>query len=405
MVDAQYYANLVDDYFLDVHSLDWIVDCGYSAMQSVAHFDVGYDNAFWNGIYVVYGDGSGSVFRELSGGLDVVAHEYTHGITTCTSNLTYFGESGALNESFSDILGNGAEFYADVNGLDAGVSPDWQIGEDVYVAPTAVPGFRNMQDPEEENHPDHYSERFIGFEDNGGVHWNSGIPNHAYYLLVNGGLNASCASPGDHNSTHCTGSETPVTGIGLADAEKIAFLGFAGMASYSLTSGSSMADARAATEAAAEALFGSSSQQLQSTSDAWTAVGVSGPQTCNVPDAVIPFQSANPYGNLIDCTWTYNNGSPDFSLHFSVGELELNYDYLYIYDGNDNLLETLTGSFGGHTSVNIPTSAALEVWPESHWPGFALRQCRRIPVLSLRHADATRKRRQLGENRGFRPSF
>ena len=106
---------MTDDYLLVEHGLDWIGDCGYTAMQSVAHYNRDYNNAFWNGTYTVYGDGDGNIFRELSGGLDVVAHEHMHGVTDCTSNLIYQDESGALNESSSDIFGNSAEFYAQAN--------------------------------------------------------------------------------------------------------------------------------------------------------------------------------------------------------------------------------------------------------------------------------------------------
>ena len=266
LVDEHVYANVTDDYLQARHSLDWIGDCGYFAIESVAHFGINYDNAFWNGQFLVYGDGSGVIFRQLSGGLDVVAHEATHGVTECTSNLIYQNESGALNEGFSDILGSGTEFYADLNGLDPTVLPDWFIGEDVYVPVDTEPGFRNMKDPAEDGDRDHYTELFTGPEDNGGVHTNSGIPNHAYYLLVNGGSNAGEVRGHGH-------SGPVVTGIGLLDAESIFFLGFTGLAQ-----GASMADARAATEAAAAALFpgglAGASQQMLSTTDAWLAVGV-----------------------------------------------------------------------------------------------------------------------------------
>ena len=218
---------------------------------------------------MVYGDGDGTTFIELSGALDVVAHELTHGVTEYTSDLIYQDESGALNESFSDMMGTNCEFFADAEGLDPSVSPDWWIGEDVLQLAGAGQGIRNMADPEENGDPDHYTERQIGGGDNGGVHTNSGIPNHAYYLLVNGGLNASCSSSSDHDSEHCTGNETPVIGIDLAKAEQIFYLGFTG-----LNQNATMAMARAATEAVASGLFGPSSQERQATADAWSAVGV-----------------------------------------------------------------------------------------------------------------------------------
>ncbi len=291
LIDAHYYANLTDDYLQNVHGLDWIADCGYTAMQSVAHYNRNYSNAFWNGTYVVYGDGDGIDWRELSGGLDIVAHEHGHGVTDCTSDLIYQDEPGALNESFSDIIGNSVEFFANepdssncVKADGQTTCGDWWIGEDIDLRADVVPGFRNMADPEEDADPDHYSEYIVTTADSGGVHSNSAIPNHANYLLVNGGLNASCAEPLTHNSAHCSDGDTQdnnlnVTGIGLADAQSVFFLGFTG-----LPTNATICDARGATEAVASALFGPSSQQAQSTTDAWLAVGLT-ELACNNAEA------------------------------------------------------------------------------------------------------------------------
>jgi bacillolysin len=149
-------------------------------------------------------------------------------VTQCTSKLIYRDESGALNESFSDMLGNSAEFFAVeplssncVRAAGQAACADWTIGEDVYLPADAVPGFRNMADPEEDNDPDDYSERLLGSADRGFVHSNSAISNHAYYLLVNGGMNASRAAPATHNAAHCGPGEPVVTGIGLAAAEQM----------------------------------------------------------------------------------------------------------------------------------------------------------------------------------------
>jgi Zn-dependent metalloprotease len=274
-VDAQYYAKTTDDYYLSRFGFDWWpcyppTPFSGPGMRSAVHYGVDYNNAFFDGRYTGYGDGDGVIFRELSGGLDVVAHEHTHGVTNCTSQLSYAGESGALNEAFSDMIGSSAEWFAN----EPTVSPDWVIGEDVYLPVDTVPGFRNMLDPEEDGDPDHYSERYTGTDDNGGVHTNSGIPNHAYALLVNGGANASCAAPSTHSAAHCTDADTQdngvvVTGIGVGDAEKLTFLAYTG-----LTSNASMCDARAAVEAAASSLFGPASQQRRSASDAYVAVGL-----------------------------------------------------------------------------------------------------------------------------------
>jgi len=279
LVDAHYYGNVADDYYRARQGFDF-TDCYPEGMDGVAHYGKGFDNAFWNGKVTVYGDGSGVVFRELSGGLDVVAHENTHAVTQCTSDLVYRNESGALNESFSDMLGNSAEFFAAeplssncVLGAGQASCADWTIGEDVYLPADAVPGFRNMADPEEDNDPDDYSERLLGTADRGFVHSNSAISNHAYYLLVNGGMNASCAAPATHNAAHCGPGEPVVTGIGLAAAEQIMFAGIT-----SLPERATFCQARQATEASAAAIFGAASQQRASTTAAWDAVGV--PTAC-----------------------------------------------------------------------------------------------------------------------------
>jgi Zn-dependent metalloprotease/transcriptional regulator CtsR len=294
MVDAQYYAQVTDGYYLDRHGLDWVADCGYADMTEVVHYDLDYVNAFWGGDYMVYGDGDGFIAREFSGALDVVAHEHTHGLTQCTSNLVYQDESGALNESFSDILGTSAEFWADLNGLDPSVPPDWFIGEDVYLL--SENGFRNMGDPAENFDPDHYSERYVGPEDNGGVHTNSLIPNHAFYLLVNGGSNAGEAQGHPHTGP-------VVTGIALADAERIFFLAFTALAEQA-----DMCDARAATETVAESLFGAGSQQRLSTTDAWLAVGLTD-VACGLapPAAPTNLTAAAVSSSRINLAWTDNS--------------------------------------------------------------------------------------------------
>ncbi|MCB0526914.1 MAG: M4 family metallopeptidase [Saprospiraceae bacterium] len=135
------------------------------------------ENAYWNGAAMWYGKG-GSTFQELARGLDVGGHEMTHGVVEKTANLVYQSESGALNESFADIFG--AMIDRD----------DWQIGEDV-MQPGTNAALRSLQDPHNgvsSNspwwQPKHVNEQYNGSQDNGGVHINSGIPNHAFYLFA-----------------------------------------------------------------------------------------------------------------------------------------------------------------------------------------------------------------------------
>jgi Zn-dependent metalloprotease/outer membrane protein W len=298
LVDAEYYAQVTDGYLRDTHGLDWIADCGHATMQSVVHYDRDYVNAFWDGSSVVFGDGDGFVAREFSGALDVVAHETTHGVTECTSALLYQDESGALNESFSDMLGSATEFYAAQRGLDPAAPPDWTIGEDIYLLSSS--GFRSMSDPAENLDPDHYSERQIGGDDNGGVHTNSGIPNHAFYLLVNGGRNAGEAQGHPH-------SGPLVAGIGLAAAERIFFPAFTGLAENA-----TMCDARAATETVATALFGAGSAEKLSTTDAWLAVGLTDVICLGLPpEAPTDLVATALSSSRIGLAWTDNSFSED----------------------------------------------------------------------------------------------
>ncbi len=358
-VDAHYYAELVDDFYGDVFDRDSIDGEGMKIISTV-HYDVGYCNAFWNGEQMTYGDGDGSQCKPLSGGLDVVGHELTHGVTEFTSGLIYENESGALNESFSDMMGNTTEFYADERGLDPAAEPDWLIGEDVIPAGPvyggAEPGFRDMSAPQNDGNPDHYSERATGTADNGGVHTNSGIPNHAYYLAVNGGQNAGCSATGSSGHTHTEDCDVTVPALGLERTRAIFYRAFTSLTEYA-----NMCDARSATMSVARG-------DRRSVALAWDAVGVHKGCTPAVPppppcvgdsSAALPFESPHPYGNNGDCTWTYDNGSPGFAFHFSLLETEAGYDYVYVKDANGNVLATYDGTHplpGGVTTPCIPTS-------------------------------------------------
>ena len=358
-VDAHYYANLVDDFYGDLFNRNSIDDAGM-AIVSTVHYDAGYCNAFWNGEQMTYGDGDGSQCKPLSGGLDVVGHELTHGVTEFTSGLIYENESGALNESFSDMMGNTTEFYADRRNLDPAAEPDWLIGEDVIPAGPvyggSTAGFRNMSDPEDDGDPDHYSERATGTSDNGGVHTNSGIPNHAYWLAVNGGTNAGCDSVGSGGHLHAVDCDVRVPAMGLDRAQKVFYRGFTSLTEYA-----NMCDARSATMAVAGKSRGAVNK-------AWAAVGVRNGCTTAVPPpppcvgddtAQVPFESPHPYGNNGDCTWTYDNGSAGFAFHFSLLETEAGYDYVYVKDADGNVLATYDGTHplpGGVTTPCIPTS-------------------------------------------------
>jgi thermolysin len=250
-VDAHFGAAKTWDYYYLVHGRRGINGSGYK-MDSRVHYGVNYNNAFWNGSLMTYGDGDGTRFTPLVS-LDVVGHEITHGLTDFTADLIYSNESGAANESFSDIFGTAVEYYV---GSVGGRAPDYLIGEDIYTPGTPGDALRNMENPAAEGDPDHYSNRYTGTSDNGGVHINSGIQNQAFYLLAQGGTNRT--------------SGITVTGIGRAAAEKIFYRAL----TVKLFPSATFRDVRAACLSSAADLYGSTSTQYNATARAWTAVGV-----------------------------------------------------------------------------------------------------------------------------------
>jgi len=177
-VDAHFYATFVYDYYKTKFARNGI-DGRNSPMISTAHFGANYENAFWDGTQMAYGDG-GTRFRPLSAGIDVVAHEFTHGVTTSTSRLVYQGQPGALNEAVSDILSTYIE-----HAYKADDRLNWVTGENVG---TNGP-IRDLSNPRAKNQPSNMREFVNTQQDNGGVHINSGIPNNAAYLMTMGGTN------------------------------------------------------------------------------------------------------------------------------------------------------------------------------------------------------------------------
>jgi len=183
-VAAHVYAGDTYDFYSIEHGRDSINNAGMTIISTV-HYGVNYANAFWNGSQMVYGDYYGFPLAD-----DVVGHELTHGVTQYESGLFYYYQSGAINESFSDIWGEFVDQeYA--TGNDAG-DTRWDIGEDV----SGLGALRNMQDPTLHGDPDKMSstnyycaqaEPSVPYGDNGGVHTNSGVSNKAAYLMTDGG--------------------------------------------------------------------------------------------------------------------------------------------------------------------------------------------------------------------------
>ena len=172
-VDANYYAGIVYDYYKSKFGRESYDNYG-SPIYSIVHVNnVGGEdntnNAMWIGDKMVYGDGDGKQFIALSGAKDIVAHEITHGVTQETANLQYYGQSGALNESFSDVFA----YFVDPE--------DPLCGEDVYTPGIQGDALRSMANPRMYGQPETMSEYVNTSYDNGGVHTNSGIPNKIAY--------------------------------------------------------------------------------------------------------------------------------------------------------------------------------------------------------------------------------
>ncbi|MCG6970439.1 MAG: M4 family metallopeptidase, partial [Gammaproteobacteria bacterium] len=243
-VSAAYNTRVVYDYYGNTFNRNSIDGNGKNLMV-VVHFENNLDNAFWNGTFMVYGDGGG-VFSPLAGCLDVAGHEMTHGVIETTAGLIYENQSGALNESFADVFGTMID------------RDDWLLGENC----TLVNPFhlRSMADPANGlggGQPTHMNEYQnlpnTPDGDNGGVHINSGIPNRAAYLIADG-----------------LSIEGIGTSIGRGQTEQIYYLA---LTNY-LTQSSQFIDARRALIQAAEDLHGANSTQALSVSAAFDAVGI-----------------------------------------------------------------------------------------------------------------------------------
>ncbi len=214
------------------------------------------ENAFWNGYAVFYGNG-GSIFKPLAGGLDVSAHELGHGVVSKTANLEYYGQSGAINETYADIFGS----MVDRN--------DWLIGEDVIRNTSMFPSgaLRNMASPHNGGtpaddfwQPEHLSEIYLGQEDNAGVHINSGIGNRAYYLFA--------------------------TATSREKAEQVFYRAL----NHYLTKTSQFVDLRIAVIQSARDIFGSSSQEVIKAAEVFNTVGIRE----EIPVETNPDYQANP---------------------------------------------------------------------------------------------------------------
>ncbi len=244
--DVHWSTEMTYDYYKQVHKRNSIDNKGMDII-SLAHVRENFANAFWNGAFMSYGDGNN---RNPFTRVQIVGHELTHGVTQHTASLIYAYESGALNESFSDIFGMTIGYWAGIKKPDN--SMVWKIVS------------RDLADPNSTHQPDTYKGKYwkTGGADNGGVHTNSQVQNHWYYILCEG-----------EKGTNDNKRKYDVKKIGIKKAEKIAYRTL----TYYLFPAAKYYDARNASLQATKDLYGMCSEEYKTVANAWYAVGVGTP--------------------------------------------------------------------------------------------------------------------------------
>ncbi len=241
------------DFYWEVFTRNSIDDEGLP-LRGTVHFGQAFDNAFWNGEQMVFGDGDGELFRRFTVCLDVIGHELTHGVTADETKLQYRMQAGALDESIADVFGSLIKQWGLRQTAD---QADWLIGAGLFTPAVKGRAVRSMEAPGtayddpvlgKDPQPAHYSHYVHTMEDNGGVHINSGIPNHAFYLAA--------TALGGHawEKAGRVWYETMVTGAVTADATFAAFA--------------------QATVRSAQRLYGRGSPESDAVGGAWSQVGV-----------------------------------------------------------------------------------------------------------------------------------
>lgn len=292
-LDAHWGAEKTYDYWSTVHGRNSYNNAG-AIIKSYVHYSTAYNNAYWNGSVMTYGDGSGTGGFNVLTSLDVAAHEIGHAVCTNTANLAYQKESGAMNEGFSDIWGACVEYFA------APAKQKWLIGEDIEMRAGHL-SLRSMSNPKTELQPDTYGGTYwktvsctpTSTNDYCGVHTNSGVLNHWFYILTEG-----------KTGTNDIGSSYSVTGIGIDKAARIAFR----TESVYLTANSTYANARTYGIQAATDLYGANSAEVIATTNAFYAVGIgaayAGPSDTVAPTAPTALAASGTTQTTTSLSWT-----------------------------------------------------------------------------------------------------
>ena len=343
-VSAHYYAGVVYDFYKNLLNRNSLDNNGMSIISTV-HYDSSYNNAFWDGSQMVYGDGDGSEFTYLSGDLDVVGHEMTHGVTERTANLTYSNQSGALNESTSDVFGVLIETYDRYNVENGGTwqfnASDWVVGDDVYTPGTSGDALRSLANPTLYDQPDNMADYVNTTSDNGGVHTNSGITNKAAYLVAQ-----------------------------ALGCEKTARIYYKALTTY-YTSSTNFAGSETALVQAATDLYGASSAEAQAVTNAYTSVGIGGstpPPSSNdtyEPNDTMATAYAITSGTTYN-SYIYTSSDVDYykltttssgTIAVTLTNLPKDYD-LYLYNSSGTQLAKSENGSTTSESISYSASAA-----------------------------------------------
>ena len=250
--EAYDYSGDTYDFYSQVFNRNSVDDHGLT-LTSTVHYDNGYDNAFWNGEQMIYGDGDGQYFQRFTICLDVIGHELTHGVTQNEAQLVYSGQPGALNESISDVFGSLVKQWVKNQTAD---QADWLIGAGLLTNTVQGEALRSMSHPGtayddpnigKDPQPADMADYVNINQDNGGVHINSGIPNRAFYLAAKAIGGYAWQKAGLIWYRTLTGALNPT-----ADFQTMAN----------------------ATVTVAGSLFGQNSTEQKAVRDAWNTVGV-----------------------------------------------------------------------------------------------------------------------------------
>ncbi len=318
--DAHWGAEKTYDYYDSLFGRNSIDGLGF-ALISYVHVDVNLVNAFWDGQQMSYGDGD-NTYTPLTT-LDVTGHEITHGLTQFTSNLGNVPEGGALNEGFSDCMGNSIRHYA----LQTSTI-DWLIGDQIGGTP-----FRDMQNPHSIQNPDTYLGQYWDAV-NQEVHQNSTILSHCYYIVAMG-----------ESGTNDNGDVYNVTGLGIDAAEQIWFR----MGTVYFNPNTDYAEARIDAIQAATDLYGGCSPEVIAVTNAWYAVGVGAAYApaltasaftaahtsfCYLP-AIVNFTNTTTNGG--NYTWYFGDGTTSTAM---------NPTHTYLNPGNFSVKLVATSACG-----------------------------------------------------------